>query len=78
MLEGLLISSLIIGSLSLLFFVFVMLAQMLFMVLMKIRNWFVRWLSVLVAIVMVAVGLNMIISGWFTLLFSSISFEMKG
>ena len=75
MIEDWLIGGLIMGSLSLLFFVFVMLAQKLFMELMKIENWFVRWVLVLVAIVVVAVGVNMIFSTWFTWFFSSISID---
>jgi len=75
MIEGWLIGGLIIGSLSLLFFLFVMLAQKLFIRLMKIKNWFVRWLLVLVAIVVLAVGMNVIFSTLFTLFFSAITFN---
>ena len=75
MFENWLIGGLIIGSLSLLFFVFVMLAQKLFMRLMKIKNWFVRWVLVLVAIVVLAVGVNIIFSTWFTWVFLPIRFE---
>jgi len=75
MFENWLIGGLIIGSLSLLFFVFVMLAQKLFMRLMKIKNWFVRWVLVLIAIVVLAVGVNIIFSTWFTWVFLPIRFE---
>jgi len=75
MFENWLIGGLIIGSLSLLFFVFVMLAQKLFMRLMKIKNWFVRWVLVLVAIIVLAVGVNIIFSTWFTWVFLPIRFE---
>ena len=75
MIEDWLIGGLIIGSLSLLFFLFVMLAQKLFMRLMKIKNWFVRWLLVLVAIVVLAVGMNVIFSTLFILFFSAITFN---
>jgi len=75
MIEGWLIGGLIIGSLSLLFFLFVMLAQKLFIRLMKIKNWFVRWLLVLVAIVVLAVGMNVIFSTLFMLFFSAITFN---
>ena len=53
-----------------LFFVFVMFAQKIFIMLMKIKNKYLRWIAVLIAIIVVAMGMNMlwgaIFSGFFS------------
>jgi len=55
-----------------LFFVFVMFAQKIFMILMKIKNRFLRWIALLIAIVVVAVGMITLVGAIFSWMYSPI------
>jgi len=55
-----------------LFFVFVMFAQKIFMMLMKIKNKYLRWIAVLIAIVVVAVGMITLVGAIFSWMYSPI------
>jgi len=70
MIENWLIAGVMMSIIPVLFFVFVMFAQKIFMMLMKIKNRFLRWVSVLVAIVVVAMGMIMLVGAIFSWIYS--------
>jgi len=75
MIEDWLIAGVRMSIIPVLFFIFVLFAQKIFMVLMKIKNRFLRWIAVLIAIVVVAMGLNMLVGAIFSGFFSSVSID---
>jgi len=60
MIKDLLIFGVMLSIIYVIFFIFVMFAQKIFIMLLKTKNKFLRWIAILIAIIVVAMGMNML------------------